>query len=566
MFGLACNKTPIDIDETSVPTGIEVSSGSDLRRIQIRSEANLLVAEHQPLEGVQTHWYPVDWSDHKTVSVTSRPDGRLWTTMAARPKTIDTLRISAPLGQPPTQVLGERSVQFATFTDAPSIGISLSAVEDGPISIKVGQHRVDIPKAIAGETVFLSADIDGPEQLHVIANGNETITRLEPIPVDPDAVLHAIHIKEVRFPTDHRGRADFARPEQAVSLSSGWWAQLIRWTGLSFRPRDRTVPWGHQTIRVQNESRTDLNLLVRARVTQNGEADPVFIPKMRDVDDGTGWASVLLHIRAEGTAETTLPIFVDERLLEEDSRAVADRVHQVEVAALGGTAVLAKYERPLAVERSSTTALAAMAVGLMASVAGFFMLGARLGRWLSLPTPTLVTIALFGTLSFVVNSAVQLIGMGVASLLGPFAFILTGLLDDTIRAVLLIVLLNLRPAPGVCALSVLIGWLLRAVTMGSASPTDFLYLTSHIFFLETALWASGITRGRPLTGIRVGASLSLSFSASIATALAFNVVFYRLFYADWYIALNIGLSGLLYPAIATGLALPVAKSLILVED
>ena len=65
---------------------------------------------------------------------------------------------------------------------------------------------------------------------------------------------------------------------------------------------------------------------------------------------------------------------------------------------------------------------------------------------------------------------------------------------------------------------------------------------------------------------RLSAAFATSFSASIATALAFNVVLYRLFYADWYVALNIGLSGIVYPVLATLLAAPIARSLQMVED
>ena len=93
-----------------------------------------------------------------------------------------------------------------------------------------------------------------------------------------------------------------------------------------------------------------------------------------------------------------------------------------------------------------------------------------------------------------------------------------------------------------------------------------LYLTGHLFVLEASLWVFGLTRGRPLSALRLSAAFATSFSTSIATALAFNVVLYRLFYAEWYVALNIGLSGIVYPVLATFLAIPVARSLRMVED
>ena len=84
--------------------------------------------------------------------------------------------------------------------------------------------------------------------------------------------------------------------------------------------------------------------------------------------------------------------------------------------------------------------------------------------------------------------------------------------------------------------------------------------------METALWVFGPTRGGHLSGGRIAAAFVCTFSASIITALAFNVVLYRLFYAEWYVILNVALSGVLYPIIATRIAMPVSRSLLSVED
>jgi hypothetical protein len=126
--------------------------------------------------------------------------------------------------------------------------------------------------------------------------------------------------------------------------------------------------------------------------------------------------------------------------------------------------------------------------------------------------------------------------------------------------------LFLRPRPGVCALAVMVGWLMRSVILGMGGPADLLYLTGHIFFLEGSLWLFGLTRGKPLTFLRIGLALSVCFTVSILAALSFNVVLYRLFYAEWYVLLNVVMSGVVFPFIAAWLAVPFARSLQRVED
>jgi hypothetical protein len=183
-----------------------------------------------------------------------------------------------------------------------------------------------------------------------------------------------------------------------------------------------------------------------------------------------------------------------------------------------------------------------------------------------------VTIAMFGTLSFVVGAASQLLGMGVSALLGPFAVLLTALVDGALRVTLLATLITLRPVVGTASLATLVGWLLQGLVFGDFSPTGMAFLLSRLAILETCLWVVGLSRGgawrdqsRRLRWLRLALGMGLASVLSQAAGLVLQVVLYRLFLADWYVALVLALPGLLYPMLAAALAVPFAESLREVE-
>ena len=179
-----------------------------------------------------------------------------------------------------------------------------------------------------------------------------------------------------------------------------------------------------------------------------------------------------------------------------------------------------------------------------------------------------MTIALFAAMGFLVSVAGRLVGVGVGAALGPFAIMLTGLIDDVLRYALLATLLTLLPRPGTAALVALTQWLLSGIALGSFGPTDLLFVSGRVFWLEAGLWAAGITRSqtwrdeRPLVRwLRLTAALGGASAATNATGLILHVTLYRLFLADWYVAMVILGPGFLYVALAVAVAVPFADSL-----
>ncbi len=566
-FLLACQPLETRLTWSAAPNGIVLHDANGVPPVVVHGADGAVLLSESNKGQLTTIWMPIDWSQNERVFVRSRGSSASSPAEIPRPTTQETVQVSIPLGQDSQALPADGILQYVAMSEAEvGIGISLVVMESGSIEIKLGETSYTISNARQGQRINWMGTATTGQSVEIVMPASTWSGMLERQEMSIEEVQSELAIESIQFPVDSFGNPDVARPSGKIALPAQWWSTVMAKMGWGVRARDRTVSWGHVAVRIRNRGQAPMNLVVRARVANSDGPDPVFRPTMRDVDDGTGWVSVGLRARANAVSTIALPLYVHEGLLSEDNRNRQDRNLDVQISPTGSTDTVAEGTLPLFVNRGSTPAAVGFALGVMGSFGGLVLIVARIRRWLGMNTLTLVTIALFATLSFVVNAAVQVVGFGFASLLGPFAFLVTGLLDDTVRACLLATLLLLRPHPGVCALSVLVGWMLRSVVLGSASPTDLLYLTGHVFFLEASLWLFGLTRGKLLTFLRLGLSFVVTYSLTILTALAFNVVLYRLYYADWYIGLSVFANGIVFPLLACGIAIPFAKTLKRVED
>ena len=186
----------------------------------------------------------------------------------------------------------------------------------------------------------------------------------------------------------------------------------------------------------------------------DGEGRPAvaFRSRVREADTASGAVSVLLRIPAGDRVRATLPFFVDRAAVVEGAYR-----RLIEVTPLGSSVPLHRVERPLYVGRGSPWASLGFGMALLASLGGLVLLVRRGPRWLrALNTAELMTIALFGSLTFVVAAAARLLGYGIASVLGPFSPLVTGLIDDAFRTCLLAALVVLVPRVGVVAFASLV--------------------------------------------------------------------------------------------------------------
>ena len=321
---------------------------------------------------------------------------------------------------------------------------------------------------------------------------------------------------------------------------------------------------------MRNGSDQPWNVMVRARtLTGEGTPEPALAPRLRDQQD-QHQVGALLEVPAHSDVTVRLPVWVDPEVLTTTRLALQ---REVVVVPLGSTEPVARSVRPWVVARAGTGLSLAFGLTTAISLLGLAMaaLGGR--RLLSrLTTTELVTIALFGSLTFVVATASQLLGHGLGAVLGPFAPFVTGWIDETFRTCLLATLVTLIPRPGVVALAAVLGWLLRGVALGSLHPGDLLYLGNVVVWLECWLWIAGLTRSvswreesRVRRLLRLIVGFGIANVGASAAGLVSSMVLYRLWLDPRYAAALLAGPGFLYVAFGCWLAVDFAASLRKVE-
>lgn len=551
--------------------GISVSSEADIVRVEVRDPAGIPLIRQRPAVpmarlGLQVPL--VEAGDYTVLVQTAEGEHTLTLPVAAvLPMAVS---IEAPVGQGKQAVSDGDAISLALIDGQPAqVGVTLTARAAGEATVTIGEHT-ERRTLRSGERLVVVATVDGPVPVSAALSDAALAAEVVPEHLTLEAARQALSIAEIRFPADPGGVPDPTRPAGRITLPSGWWSSVLKTVGLGFRPQASDGPWAWQGVALDNHSERAINVVVRSRILDaDGQPAPAFRPRMRDGDDGSGAVSVLLRVPPGQQAVAGMPVYVDESLLSSQITAERSWRRVVEVIPLGATAPLLTDDAPLYVSRGSTAASAGLLAAVAASIGGGILLLRRGRSWLTRArTSELMTIALFAAMGFLVSVAGRLIGVGVSAALGPFSVMLTGLIDDVLRYALLATLLTLLPRPGTATLVALTQWLLSGIALGSFGPTDLLFITGRVFWLESGLWLTGITRSRawlderPFTRwLRLAAALGGASAAANATGLILHVTLYRLFLADWYVAMVILGPGFLYVAIAVAVAVPFAESL-----
>jgi hypothetical protein len=564
---VACTPQPLDLEATPVQGGLDVTSGRPLDRIDLYSAAGALAVTRQLKTPSRRVFLPTPPAgDGFRVVGTSGPltGGVDVAFPSFGPLTVE---VEAPVGQGRQRVAEGENIGLVRFgQEAIDIGVLLTAVVPTTAVVEVGSQRREVALETAGERAYvtLPLDADPSVPLRVRAGGVVLSATLRPSTLTRDQVRARLGVSSLQFPTDAWGQSDRARPPDRVTLPASWWRKGLQSVGLGYRPRDDQAPWGWQAVTLRNDATTDIDVVLRAVVlASDGTRAEAFRSQVRGSDSDA--VTTVLRVPAKRSATASLPVFVDGDALS-NTEAYQRRI---EVLPLGSDRPVEVVEAPLFVQRGSPWASLGFAVALLSSVAGYLLILGRGRKWMKqMQTTQLVTVALFGSLSYVVATALQVVGMGLASVLGPFSPLLMGVVDDAFRACLLGTLVALLPRPGTAMLATLVGFLMRGLTLGAFHPVDLLYVGSTVLWLETWLWVSGCTRGagwldggRIEQWVRLSVGLGVSNVCATATGLAISVVLYRLFLADWYVIAILALPGFLYVVVGAWLAVDFAAAL-----
>lgn len=263
-----------------------------------------------------------------------------------------------------------------------------------------------------------------------------------------------------------------------------------------------------------------------------------------------------------------VPIFITSEPLPGEYR------RRVTIKPMAGSNPIMVLESPLYIRTMNWRALFFTVAAIAAMVLGFAVLAFNFKRLMAgMKIRWVVIIALFGSLNFVgVTLPIRVFGAMVQGLLGPFSGLMTGLFSDLLHFALTVALIRLIPRPGVVALSALVRYLLATIITGGFQITDLVYLGSAIAVNESALHLAGVTRKKDdfvwnwPNMCLLATLLALGDAFLNATSLYLHTVVFRMYFADWYIALNVVVNGLVYTSLAVLLGKRFSDRLIWAED
>jgi hypothetical protein len=567
-----CAPPPAPPSARALPAGLAVEAPGGASRVTVRDPGGAALLTRrlpQPLESLEL---ALAWPAGGTYAVeVVGPEGaEVLEVVVPEARPLFTLSLEAPVGQGSQPVSDGQAVSVLLVDGQPvQAAVILTALDDGPASLSLGDVERSSDWLRAGERLTVLADLAGPAAVRAALGEQRAALSLETREVPLEDIQRQLTIADVHFPARAGGEPDPSRPEGRVTLPPGWWQEVLRRTPLGWRPRDQTLPWAWWGVRLRNDGAEAVNVVLRAKVLDaDGATAEAFRPRMREGDAGTGEVRALLRV-PPGEAVGALPLFVDEALLGAADAAEGRWTVAIDALPLGGRAPLASWEAPLYVSRVGAAASAGLVLGAAAALAGAALLLARGRRWLAeSATSELMTVAMFGALTFVVGAAGRVLSLGVAAALGPFSSLVTALVDDAFRYALLATLVTLLPRPGVAALMQVTAWLLTGIALGGFGPTELIFLASGVLWLEGGLWLTGVTRSgrwREQPGwarwLRLSAAFSSASLLSGATGIVVAMALYRLYYADWFVALLLGGPGFLYVLAACAVAVPFADSL-----
>jgi hypothetical protein len=391
-----------------------------------------------------------------------------------------------------------------------------------------------------------------------------TVTRKVAIGQKAAANGKDLSIARVVLPVDRAGNLDERMSQDTLVLRDralDYYKSVLRGRGAYSEAAEAVHPLTSMNVEFVNPGGDEKLLTVVSRLFDS-EGRPVagMITPVASMDDrelggfvgSREGTTALIALSGEASQIVRLPVYIDENVLtggryvlrveaREDGRPVAAAEREVTVIARDGKA-----------------AALTLAAAVMVLCGLVFAAHCRRRLFASLKTRWLITITLFGAVCFAaVNVPATLLGEVLHVLLGPFAFLATGMFHGVVLYMLVAALVVLIPRPGVVALLFAVRMLLGLLAFGHASPVALLLCGSQAVLLESFLYLTGITAGRAedeaLAGWRRCLRVALVCSAADGISTYLNIhalsFLYRVFYADWYIYAAVAVNGVLYSGI-----------------
>jgi hypothetical protein len=378
----------------------------------------------------------------------------------------------------------------------------------------------------------------------------------------PHSATDSIRIVNWALPTDDRGVSSSRHAAGTILMPNALWDRVGSWFGVKTEIINFFKPFTFQTARIANVGREPVGLMLTGEIIdQNTNSESSFFKAPdNQFTGGTDKIVSFVTIPAGETETCVLPVYVAHNT---PAGAYKSRIT---VQRLGSDHILQRIENTVSVVRSNilltswTLGIALLSLGWLGAVIVFYR---RMVN--SIGLRILVLLSLLGSLQFCLSFIGRIVSSAMYAILGPFNCLVGGLLTEVLTYLLVTSILFLVPRVGAMTLAGIVSYIMGGILFGSFGLTDILFLGSGIAFREILLFGFGVTRFKQPTRqpaiVPMMLALGLADAASTFTSLTLHVVFYRLYFADWYILLNVVVTGFLYTVIGVYLGKPLGQSL-----
>jgi hypothetical protein len=372
----------------------------------------------------------------------------------------------------------------------------------------------------------------------------------------------SINIVSWALPTDQSGLSSSRHAAGTILMPNALWDRLGSWFGVKAEIVNFFRPFTFQTVRIANFGAEPVGLMLTGEVIDlsTNEESSWFKAPDNQFTGGTDKIVSFVTIAPGQTEACVLPIYM---AYNTPAGAYKSRIT---VQRLGSDYILRRIENTVSVVRSNvlftawTLGIALLSLGWLIAVIVFYKrivdsIGLRI----------LVLLSLLGSLQFCLSFMGRIVSSAMYAILGPFNCLVGGLLTEVLTYLLVTSILFLVPRVGAMTLAGIVSYIMGGILFGSFGLTDILFLGSGIAFREILLFGFGVTRFKQPAAqpaiVPMMLALGIADAASTFTSLTLHAVFYRLYFADWYILLNVVVTGFLYTVIGVSLGKPLGQSL-----
>lgn len=356
---------------------------------------------------------------------------------------------------------------------------------------------------------------------------------------------------ERHMPCDAQGMFTPGRAPDQIVLPNRVWEKIGAFFNVQTEQISYYHPFVFERFDFENKQAHPLNLLLKGEVRdeKTGKTVPYFSAPNYT---GTGLVkpvTAYCRVPAGKKKSCVLPVFVTP-----DTRAGTYK-RRVEILAMGSDKPLRTVTSRVGVIRSHLLLSAWLAVSVIVSISWLLVIIIFYKKLVaSFGVRILVLLSLLGSMKFCLYFAGSLISQVLYAFLGPFNCLVGGLLTEVLTYLIVTSVLFFVPRVGAMTLAGIVSWLINGILFGSFGLTDILFSGSQIAFWEIFLFLFGVTtfrktpRRKPKI-VPLMIALGLADAAHTLTSLTLHSVFFRLFFADWYIVLQVAVTGFLYTAL-----------------